>query len=127
MLASLFSEKQICQIREPKNEWSKIVTKATSILEEIQRIREKTGVSKKLCLQHDLATPVEWKSYLNRAHGRIGLGNLEAAIVDLTEALVFHQTLVGVGNGLRKEEDEIDILFSVESVFSSSTMWTRQQ
>jgi hypothetical protein len=122
----LLSERQICQIREPKKEWSNIVTKATSILEEIQRIREKPVVSKQLCLQHDLATPVEWKSYLNRAHGRIGLGNLEAAIEDLTEALVLHQALVGFGNGLRKEEDEIDFSFSVESVFSSSTMWTRQ-
>ena len=101
----------ICQIHEPKGEWSKIETKATSILEEIQRIRVKTGMSKKLCLEHDLATPVEWKSHFNRAHGRIGLGKLEAAIEDLTEALVCHQAMMGFVNGLRKPEDEIDILY----------------
>jgi hypothetical protein len=38
------------------------MTNATSILEEIQCIREMTGVSKKLCLQHDLANASRMES-----------------------------------------------------------------
>lgn len=103
--------KQICNRHDPRKEWSKIEAKSSSILEDLDHAREEFGFDKKRCFDLGIVFPSERTYHYNRAQGRIGLGNLEGAIEDLTEALMVQPFPTDPNDDPRSRVYDVDILF----------------